>query len=80
MAEEKKSCEEALARLEEVVARLERGELTLDESLGLYEEGIGLIRLCSEALEAAEAKVKILQSTPEGDTVAFDFKSDIVET
>ena len=46
MAGEKKSIEEALARLEEVVGLLESGELTLDESLKLYEEGVGLIRFC----------------------------------
>ncbi len=79
MAEVKKSFEEALARLEEVVGLLESGELTLDEALKLYEEGVGLIRFCSEALDKAEAKVKILQSTPEGDTVAFDFRSDTVD-
>ncbi|HHT54197.1 MAG TPA: exodeoxyribonuclease VII small subunit [Clostridiales bacterium] len=79
MAGEKKSFEEALARLEEVVGLLESGELTLDESLKLYEEGVGLIRFCSETLERAEARIKILQRTPEGDIKAFDFKSDAID-
>ncbi len=49
-------------RLQEVVARLEAGELALDESLRLYEEGVGLAAECQRLLDAAELRVQQLQS------------------
>ena len=42
--------EDALVRLEEIVRHLERGDMPLDESLTLYEEGTGLIKACSKCL------------------------------
>ncbi|NLG84425.1 MAG: exodeoxyribonuclease VII small subunit [Firmicutes bacterium] len=60
----KKSFEEALARLEEIVTRLETGDLTLEESMTLFEEGVGLARLCQEILAAAEGRLEML--TAEG--------------
>jgi exodeoxyribonuclease VII small subunit len=52
--------EEAVIRLEEIVAKLEAGDLSLDESLTLFEEGIGLAKYCSGKLDAAEGKLEIL--------------------
>lgn len=54
------SFESAALRLEEIVALLEKGGISLDESLKLYEEGISLVKLCNEALDKAENKIKIL--------------------
>ncbi len=67
MAEEPRSFEEDLARLEEIVGRLEEGNLPLEESLRLYEEGIGAYRRCQEMLERAELKVTRLVETLEGE-------------
>lgn len=64
---EAKSFEQDLERLEEVVARLEEGNLPLDESLRLYEEGIGAYRRCQEMLEQAELKISKLVETLEGE-------------
>jgi exodeoxyribonuclease VII small subunit len=50
--------EQAYAQLEDIVARLESGELSLDESVGLYERGQQLARLCGEKLDAAELRVR----------------------
>jgi len=50
--------EEAYARLEVIVARLESGELTLDESVALYEQGQALARHCSDLLDKAELRVQ----------------------
>jgi len=50
--------EEAYARLEAIVARLESGELTLDESVALYEQGQALARHCSDLLDKAELRVQ----------------------
>ena len=47
-------------RLEEVLRRLENGNETLDDSLKLYEEGIELVRFCSNTLDSAEQKIKII--------------------
>ncbi len=56
----KKNFEEAMQRLEEVVARLESEEVSLSESLKLFEEGVKLMRFCHQRLDEVEAKVKIL--------------------
>jgi exodeoxyribonuclease VII small subunit len=52
--------EEQLTALEVVVERLERGELTLDESVRLFEEGVKLSEACKKQLEAAEGKIQVL--------------------
>lgn len=58
--------EEALARLEQIVRALESGSAPLDESLSLFEEGVGLVRLCNSKLSDAEQKIKILVTTDQG--------------
>jgi exodeoxyribonuclease VII small subunit len=68
MAEEK--FEEALEKLEEIVKKMESGDLTLDESLKAFEEGIRLSRLCAQKIDEAERRVEILLKTQEG----FDVK------
>lgn len=52
--------EEAMARLEEIVRLLEQGESSLDESLGLFEEGVKLARFCNDQLDKADAKIEIM--------------------
>ena len=59
--------EQALAALEKIVERLEKGELTLEESLALYEEGIRLSRLCHGKLEEAEGKIEMLLKDAKGE-------------
>jgi exodeoxyribonuclease VII small subunit len=63
--------EEALKKLEEIVQRLERGELTLEDSLSCYEEGIRLSRFCHGKLEEAERKIETLVKDARGE-VAVD--------
>lgn len=55
--------EDSLVRLEEITIKIESGDLTLDESLKLFEEGIKLSRFCEKKLTAAEQKIEILNST-----------------
>lgn len=64
--------EEALARLEKIVRSLEEGNVPLDNSLALFEEGTKLVRFCSEKIDAAEQKVKIL-TEKDGAMVEEDF-------
>lgn len=52
--------EGALARLEAVVGRLEEGDLTLEEALTAFEEGVRLTRQCAEQLQAAERRIEVL--------------------
>jgi exodeoxyribonuclease VII small subunit len=54
------SFEEQLAALETVVERLERGELTLDESVRLFEDGVRLSNACKKYLEDAEGRIQVL--------------------
>jgi exodeoxyribonuclease VII small subunit len=52
--------EECLQRLETIVQQLERGDLSLEQALKLFEEGVGLSDSCRRELEEAEGKVEIL--------------------
>ncbi|WP_340820573.1 exodeoxyribonuclease VII small subunit [Methanolobus sp. WCC4] len=54
------SFEGSLEELESLVEKLERGQLTLDESLGLFERGMKLARVCNQKLSKAERKIEIL--------------------
>jgi len=54
------SFEESLKKLESIVDKLEKGDLSLEESLKLFEEGVGLSATCKKELEEAEGKVQIL--------------------
>ncbi|MFH1753725.1 MAG: exodeoxyribonuclease VII small subunit [Candidatus Omnitrophota bacterium] len=58
--------EDALKKLEKIVEELEGGDLSLDESLAKYEEGIKLSCLCAKKLETAKNKIETLIKTSEG--------------
>lgn len=59
----KKTFEQAIKRLEEIVAELEEGNLPLEESLKIYEEGVELTQFCSTKLNETEDKIKTLVKT-----------------
>ena len=69
------SFEDALERLEEIVDLLESGENPLEKSLELFEEGVGLVKLCNKKLENVENSVKILINN-NGEMEEKDFKPD----
>lgn len=58
--------EESLKQLESIVKDLEKGDLPLEESIRLFEEGIHLSAVCKEELDAAEGKVQILLRQRDG--------------
>ncbi|MEK7395915.1 MAG: exodeoxyribonuclease VII small subunit, partial [Candidatus Poribacteria bacterium] len=58
--------EDAMTRLEEIVEELESGELSLEESLSAFEEGIKLSKICAKLLNEAERKVEILMKGEDG--------------
>jgi exodeoxyribonuclease VII small subunit len=63
---EKKKFEAALEELEKVVERLESGELSLEESLAAFEEGVKLVNLCNQKLTEVEKKIELLVKDKEG--------------
>jgi exodeoxyribonuclease VII small subunit len=67
--------EKSLARLEEVVKRLESAELSLDDAMKLFEEGVKLSRDCQKQLEEAEGRVEILLKKADGKTAAEPFEA-----
>lgn len=68
--------EKKLKRLEEIVAKMEGGDSTLEDSLKLFEEGIGLSRVCHKELEDAEQKVQLLVGQDaNGKAVTENFKA-----
>ena len=66
MAEKKLSFEQALQRLEAIVAAMEKGDVSLSDSMALFEEGTQLIRRCGEMLDSAEQQVVRLRKGPDG--------------
>lgn len=59
--------EEALKKLEKIVQELEKGDLSLDEALKKYQEGIELSRSCSQRLESARKKIELLTRNKKGE-------------
>jgi exodeoxyribonuclease VII small subunit len=66
MAMPKERFEDALNKLEKIVSKLEEGDIPLEESLKLFEEGIRLSRFCNQKLDEAEKKVEILLKDKDG--------------
>jgi len=71
--------EDAITRLEEIVEELESGELSLEESLSAFEEGIKLSKICAKLLNEAERKVEILMKGEDGQLIAKPFSEDLSE-
>jgi len=60
------SFEESLKKLENIVEQLEKGDLALEDSLKLFEQGVNLSAACKQELEAAEGKVQMLVKQRDG--------------
>ncbi|MFA0767842.1 MAG: hypothetical protein OXFUSZZB_001170 [Candidatus Fervidibacter sp.] len=69
--------EEAVSRLEEIVQLLESGELPLDETVRLYEEGQKLIAFCQQKLADAERRIKIVTLNNGGELQVREFEGDL---
>jgi exodeoxyribonuclease VII small subunit len=65
--------EDSLKQLESIIARLERGDLPLEESVQLFEQGIQLSDACKTELESAEGKVQMLLKQKDGSRNAVPF-------
>lgn len=71
--------ESALKKLESIVENLENGELSLEQALKQYEEGVKMADVCSKKLTEAEKRVEVLMKTVGGKfkTAAFEAESDL---
>lgn len=76
MNKDNKTFEEKLMRLEQIVRTMERGEVPLDESLKLFQEGTELVRCCSQMLDDAQLQVKKVMTAGDGSPVLEDFADE----
>lgn len=77
MNEQNLTFEENMQRLEQIVRAMERGDIALEESLKLFQEGTQLVERCSKLLDEAELQVKKIVVTSDGSPVEEDFTDGI---
>ena len=73
MNTENKTFEENMKRLEQIVRAMERGDVALEESLKMFQEGTELVRSCSKLLDEAQLQVKKIMTAPDGSPVEEEF-------
>lgn len=71
------SFEKSMERLEEIVRAMERGDIALDESLKLFQEGTALVESCGKLLDDAELQVKKISLNTDGTLQEEDFSCEI---
>ena len=76
MNPQNKTFEESMARLEQIVRAMERGDVALEESLKLFQEGTELVRSCQKLLDDAQLQVKKIMTAPDGRPVEEDFQDE----
>ena len=76
MNQNNKTFEENMQRLEQIVRAMERGDVPLEESLKLFQEGTDLVRQCGKLLDDAELQVKKILAGPDGSPVEEDFNDE----
>lgn len=69
--------EENMKRLEQIIRAMERGDVPLEESLKLFQEGTALVEACGKLLDEAELQVKKIATAPDGSPVEEAFEDDI---
>ena len=76
MNQPNKTFEESMTRLEAIVRSMERGDVALEESLKLFQEGTELVRNCQKLLDDAQLQVKMILTAPDGSPVEEDFRDE----
>lgn len=74
MNEKNHTFEQSMARLEQIVRAMERGDVALEESLKLFQEGTELVRSCQKLLDEAQMQVKKIMTAPDGTPVEEEFQ------
>ena len=77
MNQQNKSFESNMQRLEQIVRAMERGDVPLEESLKLFQEGTELVRSCNELLDNARLQVQKIMTAPDGSPVEEEFPHDL---
>lgn len=77
MSEQNRTFEENMQRLEQIVRAMERGDVALEESLKLFQEGAQLVECCSKLLDDAEFQVKKITAAADGTPIEEDFVNGI---
>ena len=70
------SFEESIGRLEQIVRTMERGDVALEESLKLFQEGTQLVQTCSKMLDDAQLQIKKVMTAADGSPVLEDFADE----
>ncbi|MGM9669689.1 MAG: exodeoxyribonuclease VII small subunit [Faecousia sp.] len=76
MNEKNMTFEASMQRLEQIVRAMERGDVALEESLKLFQEGTALVKSCNELLNQAEMEVKKVMTAADGSPVEEDFADE----
>ena len=76
MNQQNKTFEENMLRLEHIVRAMERGDVALEESLKLFQEGTELVRSCGKLLDDAELQVKKVMTATDGTPILEDFADE----
>ncbi len=77
MNQQNKTFEQNMARLEQIVRAMERGDVALEESLKLFQEGTQLVQSCGKLLDEAELQVTIIATAADGSPVEEAFPHEI---
>ena len=76
MNQQNMTFEASMQRLEQIVRAMERGDVALEESLKLFQEGTELVRSCGKLLEEAQMQVKKIMTAPDGSPVEEEFADE----
>lgn len=76
MNQENQTFEASMARLEQIVRAMERGDVALEESLKLFQEGTELVRNCQKLLDEAQLQIKKIMTAEDGSPVEEDFQDE----
>ena len=76
MSKQSKSFEESMGRLEQIVRAMERGDVPLEESLKLFQEGTELVQTCTKLLDDAQLQIKKVMTAADGSPVLEDFSDE----
>ena len=76
MSQENQTFEASMTRLEQIVRAMERGDVPLEESLKLFQEGTELVRNCQKLLDDAQLQIKKIMTAPDGSPVEEEFQDE----
>ena len=76
MSKQSKTFEESMSRLEQIIRAMERGDVPLEESLKLFQEGTELVQTCTKLLDDAQLQIKKVMTAADGSPVMEDFADE----